>query len=103
MKNLIATVLGILIALLLGPVLCYVCGWIGDWVLLRMFGGSLGIAVTNGRIRSLVRRALRQRFCRRSVERSECCRVSSLSAQARATNKIGGRYADEADYYEGIL
>ena len=27
MKNLIATVLGILIALLFGPVLCYVCGW----------------------------------------------------------------------------
>ena len=48
MKNLIATVLGILIALLLGPVLCYVCGWIGGWVLLRMFGGSLGIAVING-------------------------------------------------------
>ena len=48
MKNLIATVLGILIALLFGPVLCYVCGWIGGWVLLRMFGGSLGIAVING-------------------------------------------------------
>ena len=29
MKNLIAAVLRILIALLLGPVLCYVCGWIG--------------------------------------------------------------------------
>lgn len=48
MKNLIATVLGILIALLFGPVPCYVCGWIGGWVLLRMFGGSLGIAVING-------------------------------------------------------
>lgn len=43
MKNLIATVLGILIALLFGPVLCYVCGWIGGWVLLRMFGGSLAL------------------------------------------------------------
>ena len=48
MRNLIAAVLGILIALLLGPVLCYACGWVGGWVLLRMFGGSLGVAVANG-------------------------------------------------------